>query len=191
MSGHRSADGPLWTCLSGCLVLEDGLPKLARKTRVSIRDYCHRQAMLAKHTINKQLRCTLTIDRLRHSRYAIHLAQPVNKDHNTCVAMRIFRQAEHKVHTNGLPTHDGNRQTLRRRRRMRRGFNSLESFTSAHICAHPLIQFGPPIGLTYHAIGLFTTKMTTHSGAMRLIEDAILEVLIKRNHNSRRINRVQ
>ena len=73
---------------------------------------------------------------------------------------------------------------------MRRGFNPLARFTRAHIRADPLIQFGPPIGLAYHAIGLLTTKMTTHSGVMRLIEDAILEVLVMRNHNTRRINRI-
>ena len=70
---------------------------------------------------------------------------------------------------------------------MGRGFNPLACFTRAHICADPLIQFGPPIGLAYRAIGLFTTKMTTNGGVMRLIEDAILEVLIMRNYNTRRI----
>ena len=146
--------------------------------------------MLAKHSIDKQLRCTFTIDRVWHSRQVSHLAQPVHKDHNTRVAMPIFRQAKHKVHTNGLPTFSGNKQTSQRCCRMRRGFNPLARSTRAHIRADPLIQFGPPIGLAYHSIGLLTTKMTTYSDVMRLIEDAILEVLVMRNHNARRINRI-
>ena len=44
--------------------------------------------------------------------------------------------------------------------------------------------------LAYHAIGLFRTKMTTHSGVMRLIDDTILEVLVMRNRNTRRIDRI-
>ena len=64
-------------------------------------------------------------------------------------------------------------------------------FTRAHICVHPLIQFGPPIGLAYHGIGLFTTGIITNSGVMRLLEDAILEVLIMRNRNTRRVSRIR
>ena len=66
---------------------------------------------------------------------------------------------------------------------MTRGSNPFARFTRAHICADPLIQFDPPKGLAYHAIGLLTTKTTTSSGVMRLIEDAILEVLIIRKYN--------
>ena len=64
-------------------------------------------------------------------------------------------------------------------------------FARTHICAHPFIKLGPPIGLAYGAIGLFTTQMTTDCSVMCLIKDTILEVLIVRNHNTRRIRNIR
>ena len=45
--------------------LEDGLPKPPSEAGISIRDNCHRQTMLSKHTVDKQLRCTFGINRCR------------------------------------------------------------------------------------------------------------------------------
>ena len=69
-------------------------------------------------------------------------------------------------------------------------FYPLARFTRTHVCAYSLIQFGQPPTLAYHVMVLFTTEMATISGVMRLIDDAIFEILIMRNYNARRINRI-
>ena len=53
---------------TGAEHLEDGLPKLPREAGISIRDNYHWKAMLSKHTVDKHLRCTFGINRVRHCR---------------------------------------------------------------------------------------------------------------------------
>ena len=99
----------------------------------------------------------------------------------TRVAMQIYWEAKHTINTNGLPTSSCSRQTSQWRRHMKRGGTF---YTYAHIC-YPFVEFRSPLTLAYHAIGLFTTQMTTNSGAMRLIK-----VLIKRYNNALWIRRI-
>ena len=63
----------------------------------------------------------------------------------------------------------------------------LSRFTRTHICSHPLKQFELPITLAYRDLGRFTTQTTINGGVMRLIEDAMFEVLLMRNQGAWRI----
>ena len=56
-----------------------------------------------------------------------HLAQTVNKDHDARVAMHVFRQAEHKIHTYGIQ-HPVRTGKLARNRADNLIFESLNSF---------------------------------------------------------------
>jgi len=59
-----------------------------------------------------------------------------------------------------------------------------------HTCADtacPFVQLGPPIGLAHRAVGLLTTEVAAKHRIMSLIEDAILQVLIMRYHNTKSV----
>ena len=160
--------------LKGTKHLEDGLPKLTHGTRVVVRDNCHSYAMLAKHAIDKQLRCTFTINRVRHSRLFQCLAQEANKNYNPVLPSKSLERQTKIIHADGLLTPLGYRYTRHIAQLHSEEFKPLVRFARAHIRTHSLIKFGPLITLNHRVMCLLKTNMTAQRVILCLIKDLIL-----------------
>ena len=67
----------------------------------------------------------------------------------------------------------------------------MANFACANVRADPFVEFGRPISLADRAVGLFSTEMTTKNSIMRLIENAILQILVMRNNDARSIRSIR
>jgi hypothetical protein len=78
-------------------------PKVRSESRISIRDDLDRHPMESKHCLHEETSTAFGCNRLGDRSKMNHLTEAVHEYDDSVVSIRVFRQAEHEVHGDGLP----------------------------------------------------------------------------------------